>query len=98
LSATDHVVSEAFVLIKSIFLDPNFEPPNNDSPNAKIQKKDPPGPFASNPMTISTTAASPQGTVPQPAVLVGSEAEQLISSDILKEFSEAAPKNEKAPP
>jgi hypothetical protein len=49
-------------------------------------------------MTISTTAASPQGTVPQPAVLVGSEAEQLISSDILKEFSEAAPKNEKAPP
>ena len=36
LSVTDHVFSDGFVLIKSIFLDPNFGPPNNDSPNAKM--------------------------------------------------------------
>src|ERR1700730_1241875 len=47
LSVTDHVFSDGLVLIKSIVLDPNFGPPNNDSPSAKIQKKDPPGPFAS---------------------------------------------------
>ena len=47
LSVTDHLVSDGFVLIKSIVLDPNFLPPNNDSPIAKIQKKDPPGPLSS---------------------------------------------------
>jgi hypothetical protein len=30
LSATDHVVSDAFVLIKSIFVDANFGPPNTN--------------------------------------------------------------------
>src|SRR3984893_16524393 len=47
LSVADHVFSDGFVLIKSIVLDPNFLPPNNDSPIAKIQKKDPPGPLFS---------------------------------------------------
>ena len=36
LSVTDHVVSDAFVLIKSIVLDPNFFGPNNDSAIAKM--------------------------------------------------------------
>src|ERR1700730_757813 len=47
LAVTDHVFSDGFVLIKSIVLDPNFLPPNNESPIAKIQKKDPPGPLFS---------------------------------------------------
>jgi len=37
LSVTDHVGSDGFVLIKSIVLDPNVLPPNNDSPIAKMK-------------------------------------------------------------
>ena len=48
LSVTDHVVSDGFVLIKSIVLDPNcFGPPNNDFTITTMNNKPPPGPLFS---------------------------------------------------
>src|ERR1700724_384180 len=48
LSVTDHLVSDAFVLIKSIVFDPNsFGPPNNDSTITTMKNKPPPGPLFS---------------------------------------------------